>query len=691
MTSQENPPLSSRFVQDMTNKFFFLFFFFDIYILQKQNGNQDIRKFFTPTSGKKAKKRKDAKEKASSKVVRTKTTDAQTPSRNTAPMGDQSLIILDSDDDDISIPTQTSVVSAVDDDQNRRSSLEDFVDDRKQGPIRKKVLSDITEQNSTRVVTTQTRRHKTENHILRNSGVEKSVPSSTDDDLPDMKSVIRRRPRKRKHLSEENVEHADTTPLNEISTDTPSCSTTDVEVQGRSNATSTPRRVKQEECVTPTSSTSGIQCERSTVERSKVGDSHQVNVIQRPNPTWSCSACTFENYYELPFCEICSTPRKNVSTRSHAKVLKQGNEHDTRSKVKSGSNSTSCVVSDDDHGTAVEGHLPSTGDDIVVPETPNESDTTITDDASTHIDDVTTAVSASTDSDTTLNNGNDILDIDEPVSPVSIRDEPVSPMSIGCGSDVILDPDSPSISDDLFGDCDTDDKQSSTDVPPSKNISHLDNNKTLSNSPKRKSRTSLYHSSRTPVSNLVGCSIVAGKLVAQKDSDEKMTGISIDNDNTDSTEDDANTSEQPDDVILKPTSIRIKRKRKSRHSRGSSSDDTKLNMPTPSDTGITQVNQNTGEEIKEVKSLNNSTTDIDEFSDSDDFEQLVQEMFDQQEDNPMGDLDDPVKQPAQADHPISDSDSEEDLPEPEVYESFLFCCSKYTDRIYLLDQVKCFT
>ncbi|XP_022088441.1 DNA annealing helicase and endonuclease ZRANB3-like isoform X2 [Acanthaster planci] len=67
-----------------------------------------------------------------------------------------------------------------------------------------------------------------------------------------------------------------------------------------------------------TSSRNSNQSSREQCMPSSFEDKEKQNTVKEldANDSWSCCACTFENHADLPFCEICSTPRKTTRCRS---------------------------------------------------------------------------------------------------------------------------------------------------------------------------------------------------------------------------------------------------------------------------------------------------------------------------------------------------------------------------------------
>ncbi|XP_072020208.1 DNA annealing helicase and endonuclease ZRANB3-like [Amphiura filiformis] len=752
------------------------------YFTQRQDKTQDIRNFFAPLGSTKGKKRKrTASGKASPKVSKLKGSSVTTPSKSCEPLGlDQSPIIFDSSDDDLPVsePIQTGVLSTADsEDGNRRSSLEDFVDPSKYHPIRKSVLNDTAEQEKHRVVkstSNQTVQNRNDVQVLKSTGendrgAKKPAPSGTDDELPDMVSIIRRRPRKRKSTSLSSDHTTGEATSNDIPPNIPSCSKSH-KVRNELS-TPSPRRARPElDCVTPTPGTLTRGESSSVDDRSTPGGSKQRDDIQQGQIKWNCSACTFENHGALPFCEICNTPKKTVTTRSRAKTLEHCNPNSitlnsnetessaTTSNLAEKKENVEGIISASQKNTT---HAAATSDIII--ETTDNSDT-ITDDTSTHIDDVSThtddvTTAASSNDDTC----NDNLDI-----------EPVSPMSIGSDSDVIIDSDSPVGSGDLFAE--SDDKVSSNDGQNQNSVTTnfetptaADANRTI-NSPSAKTS-----------SVVAGNQLCSETDVVQLDCIE-TNNESVGNDTTITTEDesiDHLSSSEQSDIIIKPSTFKIKRKRsrsRSRHSTGPSPDGNKQRKPTsckspiamvtepshgnkqskvapteslvtgpspdgnkqrkptfckspitmvtepshsneqskvtPTESVVTGLSQGSSTHSKPVPSesqvtqndSSNSTCqemsmfsdDIDSFTDS--------EMVDQLDKFEMGLTPDVTGEPRNAegecgqskeiisgDHGISEDDeggkSEDDTPEPiQVYEAFLFCASKYTDRIYLHDK-----
>ncbi|XP_077996801.1 DNA annealing helicase and endonuclease ZRANB3-like [Glandiceps talaboti] len=129
--------------------------------------------------------------------------------------------------------------------------------------------------------------------------------------------------------------------------------------------------------------------------------------------SWSCIACTFENHEELPFCEICDTPRKQEIVRKlrSSKIQKHSTRQNLESILKGKGRKCDVSAESDDASTkdddVTEGtHLPQSraGNSVY--------DTSQSDNVNTENDDVTTESddTSTKDDDVTGGTGNSVYD-----------------------------------------------------------------------------------------------------------------------------------------------------------------------------------------------------------------------------------------------------------------------------------------
>ncbi|XP_038058239.1 DNA annealing helicase and endonuclease ZRANB3-like isoform X2 [Patiria miniata] len=269
----------------------------DSFYFDNKKTSHDIRTFFTPSQSDSTKQRK-RKRPSSSKP-------AETPPN---PHKTETICIDDDDDDDFKVAKKHKPSCD-------RSPKELFSDDAQ--PVNTTVCP--TPGAATRK--SQKTTAKDEITASASSKDEVVVSHQFIDNLPEMKSN-----KKRQRRSKDKTENACSDSQSERLPDF------DSKLEDPSASPQKSNQSKREHC-TPSSS-------RKPQEENAVRNMDTPSPRNLPaqkfntNESWSCCACTFENHAELPFCEICSTPRKTSRSRSSEPLrrdlcLEQGKVQDS--------------------------------------------------------------------------------------------------------------------------------------------------------------------------------------------------------------------------------------------------------------------------------------------------------------------------------------------------------------------------